>query len=289
MTLFDIYVEDMQVGLMEVIAELAPGESEVFPVAVTITQELIDGGCFTNTASAELREYFGQERPDQGQEIPGIGEEEYEVLLVVRDQAEACFTQTPELTILKEITAGDPYSLVGDEVEYKYTVTNTGTVTLIGPFTVEDDKIGTIADPANTSSLAPGEEIVFTATYTIVEGDLVEGSVTNIATGKGFFGDDEIESDPDEATAEASFNDIIARDDDAGTFQFSINPQVATINALDNDELKGGVATPANVILTTVTPDPTGTLTVDANGVITISANPQAGDYQLTYRITEVG
>ncbi|WP_289031667.1 pectinesterase family protein [uncultured Algoriphagus sp.] len=288
-TLFDIYVEDMQVGLMEVIAELAPGESEVFPVAVTITQELIDGGCFTNTASAELREYFGQERPDQGQEIPGIGEEEYEVLLVVRDQAEACFTQTPELTILKEITAGDPYSLVGDEVEYKYTITNTGTVTLIGPFTVEDDKIGTIADPANTSSLAPGEEIVFTATYTIVEGDLVEGSVTNIATGKGFFGDDEIESDPDEATAEASFNDIIARDDDAGTFQFSINPQVATINALDNDELKGGVATPANVILTTVTPDPTGTLTVDANGVITISANPQAGDYQLTYRITEVG
>ncbi|WP_456151125.1 DUF7507 domain-containing protein, partial [Algoriphagus marincola] len=138
-TLFDIYVEDMQVGLMEVIAELAPGQSEVFPVAVTITQELIDGECFTNTASAELREYFGQERPDQGQQIPGIAEEEYEVLLVVRDQAEACFTQDKSINIEKTSdleTSGeqDCFEVIAGEtvITYTFTVTNTGNVSLSG-------------------------------------------------------------------------------------------------------------------------------------------------------------
>ncbi|WP_338221301.1 DUF7507 domain-containing protein [Algoriphagus sp. oki45] len=284
-TLYDIYVEDIETGDNWIIDELVPEEDDTREVVVKITQELIDGRCYENTAIAEVREYFIDARvvPGQGQQLP------YEVILSDESSAEACFTQTPELTILKEITGGDPYSLVGDEVEYKYIVTNRGNVTLTGPFTVEDDKIGTIADPANTASLAPGEEIIFTASYTIGEGDLVAGSVTNIATGQGFFGQDEIESDPDQETATSRFNEILAVDDNAGTFQFSVNPQVSSVNALTNDELKGGPATPANVVLTTVTPDPTGTLTVDANGVITIAANPQAGDYQLTYRITEVG
>ncbi|WP_338226204.1 DUF7507 domain-containing protein [Algoriphagus confluentis] len=288
-TLFDIYVQDIETGDNWIINELAPGDTDTREVLVTITQEMIDDKCYFNTATAEIREYFIDARvvPGQGEQLP------YQVILRDEAFADACFTQTPELSILKEITGGDPYSLVGDEVDYKYTLTNTGNVTLSGPFTVGDDKIGTIDDANSTLELKPGDQIVFTASYTINENDLEEGSVTNVAIGKGFFTDGEveepIESDPDTETADASFNDILAVDDNAGTFQYSTSAQIAAINALDNDQLKGGPATSANVILTTLTPDPTGTLTVDANGVITIAANPQAGDYQLTYRITEVG
>ncbi|SFU01477.1 conserved repeat domain-containing protein/gliding motility-associated C-terminal domain-containing protein, partial [Algoriphagus locisalis] len=292
-TLYNIYVEDIETEDNWTIAELAPNAEDTRQVTVEITQEMIDGKCYENTAIAESREFI-----DGQQQSPGEGEFPggllYRVVAQDEDMADACFTQTPELTIDKEITAGDPYSEVDDVVEYSYTLENTGNVTLYGPFTVEDDKIdGTIADENNTVSLAPGDEIVFTATYAITAADLEEGSVTNIATGKGFIGEGEgqepIESDPDSETAEASFNEILAVDDFAGTFDYETTAQTSAVNALTNDELKGGPATPANVTLTTVIADPDGVLSVDANGEITIAPNPQAGNYQLTYRITETG
>ncbi|MBC6367554.1 hypothetical protein DDT91_12200, partial [Algoriphagus sp. AK58] len=264
-TLKGIVVTDPLTGLNQVIASLAPQADTVIVTKYVITQADLDAGKVDNTATASYEE-------------------------LERSADETVFaSQTAALTILKEITSGNPYSLVDDVIEYKYTLTNTGNVTLSGPFTVEDDKIGTIADPANTSILAPNDELVFTASYTVVASDLANGSVTNIATGKGYFGEGVVESDPDQETADASFNEILAVDDNAGTFQYSTVAQTSTVNALTNDKLKGGPATSANVVLTTVTPDPTGTLTVDGDGVITIGANAQAGDYQLTYRITEVG
>ncbi|MHA7131939.1 DUF7507 domain-containing protein, partial [Algoriphagus namhaensis] len=300
-TLFNLYVQDETAynaaddldkpNYEWFIAELTPGAEWTEQVEVEITQELIDGKCYENTAIVEVREYLETEQTPNGQ---GPSEEEYVVVLRDSSIAEACFTQEAELTITKTILSGDPYALIGDEIEYQYVLENTGTVTLTGPFTVEDDKIqGTIADATNTALLAPGESITFTATYVVVEGDLSAGSVTNIATGFGFFGEgegrEEIESEPDTQTADAQFNDIIARDDAAGTFSYSLTAQVATLNAFDNDELKGAPATNVNVILTTVIPDPEGVLSVDANGVVTIAADAPAGDYQLTYRITEVG
>ncbi|WBL42985.1 gliding motility-associated C-terminal domain-containing protein [Algoriphagus halophytocola] len=292
-TLYNIYVEDIETEDNWTIDELAPNAEDTRQVTVKITQEMIDGICYENTAIAESREFI-----DGQQQSPGEGEFPggllYRVVAQDEDMADACFPQTPELTIVKEITAGDPYSLVDDVVEYSYTLENTGNVTLYGPFTVEDDKIaGTIVDENSTASMAPGDEIVFTATYAITAADLEEGTVTNTAIGKGFIGEGEgqepIESDPDSETAEASFNEILAVDDFAGTFDYETTAQTSAVNALTNDELKGGQATPANVTLTTVIADPEGVLSVDANGEITIAPNPQAGNYQLTYRITETG
>nr|WP_051315853.1 gliding motility-associated C-terminal domain-containing protein [Algoriphagus vanfongensis] len=286
-TLYNVYVEDEMTEDQWTIDELAPEEFKTFTVEVNISQEMIDGECYENTAIAESREFLEDEQsPGQGE---GSQELLYRVVAFDEDDISACFTQTPGLTIVKEITDGDPYSLVGDAIDYKYTVTNSGNVTLDGPFTVNDDKIGVIADATQTSTLAPGEMIEFTATYIVKEADLSDGKVTNIATGLGYFEEEEVVSDPDDATAEASFNDILAVDDFAGTFDYETNLQTSSVNALANDELNGGQATTANVSLTTVIADPEGILSVDANGVITIAANAPAGDYQLTYRITEIG
>jgi uncharacterized repeat protein (TIGR01451 family) len=73
------------------------------------------------------------------------------------------------------------YSAVGDVLDYSFKVTNSGNVTLSGPFTVADDKATNELCPA-TASLAPNAFITCTASYTVTQADLDAGSVTNTAT-----------------------------------------------------------------------------------------------------------
>jgi uncharacterized repeat protein (TIGR01451 family) len=103
----------------------------------------------------------------------------------------------PFLTLLK---TADPttFNWVGDVISYSYELTNTGDVTLEGPFTVTDDK-ATVTCP-DTASLAPTESITCTASYTITLADVLAGAVTNSAIGTGFFLGDPVTSDVAEAT-----------------------------------------------------------------------------------------
>ncbi|SHO65430.1 DUF7507 domain-containing protein, partial [Algoriphagus zhangzhouensis] len=127
-TLYDIYVVDDKAGLMEVVPVLAPGASISFQASVIITQEMIDEGCFYNTAYAEIREVIDeQQQPGEGEDV------EYRVVL--RDdsnEVEVCFTQTPEIKITKTASYDDggDCSDVGEEILYTFVVTNTGNVTL---------------------------------------------------------------------------------------------------------------------------------------------------------------
>ena len=76
-----------------------------------------------------------------------------------------------------------PYDTVGEVLHYTYTLTNTGNVTLGGPFDITDDKA---TDAACTdSTVAPGDSITCTGTYAVTQADLDAGSVTNTATGTG--------------------------------------------------------------------------------------------------------
>jgi len=90
------------------------------------------------------------------------------------------------LTLTKTVAAAHTdYLVLAEEVTYTYTLTNSGTSTLAGPFTVSDDQIG---DPKGTLfacgtevSLAPGAATTCTATYIITQDDLDAGSLTNVA------------------------------------------------------------------------------------------------------------
>jgi LPXTG-site transpeptidase (sortase) family protein len=90
------------------------------------------------------------------------------------------------LTLAKAVAAAHTdYLVLAEEVTYTYTLTNSGTSTLAGPFTVSDDQIG---DPKGTLfacgtelSLAPGASTTCTAVYIITQDDLDAGSVTNTA------------------------------------------------------------------------------------------------------------
>jgi LPXTG-site transpeptidase (sortase) family protein len=92
-----------------------------------------------------------------------------------------------ESLALKKSTTTTSYKNVGDTINYNYTLTNTGGVTLYAPFDVGDNKIGggTFSCGAITS-LAPGANVTCTATYTVIAGDVSAGSVTNTATGTAY-------------------------------------------------------------------------------------------------------
>src|SRR5207247_1134139 len=68
-------------------------------------------------------------------------------------------------------------------ITYTYTITNSSNVTLAGPFSVTDDKLGTFA--CGTGPLAPGAPTSCTKTHTITQADLDAGSITNTATASG--------------------------------------------------------------------------------------------------------
>ena len=101
---------------------------------------------------------------------------------------------TPGLTLAK---SADPttYTVAGDVITYSYLLTNSGNVTLAGPFTVTDDK-ASVTCPT-TVTLAVGASITCTATYTITGADVTAGSVTNTATAAS---EDETTSNEDGAT-----------------------------------------------------------------------------------------
>jgi len=84
--------------------------------------------------------------------------------------------------ILLSITAApDPYVTAGQVISYTYGLKNTGTGNVIGPITMNDNKVTTNCSSAS-DPLTPGSTTTCTGTYTITQADMDAGSMTNTAT-----------------------------------------------------------------------------------------------------------
>ena len=84
----------------------------------------------------------------------------------------------PALTLIKHgvvdmsVVSPGNRADAGDKVDYTLTATNAGNVTLTG-VTVVDPKLGTLdCNPSQPASLAPGEQMVCTGSYTLTQADL---------------------------------------------------------------------------------------------------------------------
>src|SRR5439155_588479 len=122
----------------------------------TITQADIDAGSITNKATAS-----------------GNGLTSTEV------SATVTANQTKAITLVKSASP-TTYNAVGQVITYTYIITNSGNTTLAGPFTVTDDKQGTI--PCGTGPLAPSASITCSSPHAVTQSDIDAGSLTNIAT-----------------------------------------------------------------------------------------------------------
>src|SRR5690606_20759653 len=94
--------------------------------------------------------------------------------------------QQPGLVLDKSAEPSEELVL-GETITYTFTATNTGNTTLTG-VEIEDtefDAAGELSelecDPAQPATLAPGEVLECTATYTVEQADVDAGEITNAA------------------------------------------------------------------------------------------------------------
>ncbi len=161
-TLTDIVVDDPLVGTVDCpTTTLLPGEQTTCTATYTLTQDDVDAGVVDNTATV-------------------TGTDPNDTDVTSTDSTSTPIEQTPAIDLVKEATAvGDE---AGETIDYIFTVTNTGNVTLTG-ITVDDPLVGAV--DCLVTTLAPTESVTCTATYTLTQADVDAGQVENTATASG--------------------------------------------------------------------------------------------------------
>jgi uncharacterized repeat protein (TIGR01451 family) len=178
-TLHDVTVTDPHPGLSAIDygtwpgnpGELAPGQSVTATASYLLTQADVDAGAVHNTATA-------QGTPPTGAPVTGDG------------SASIAVAPAPAIALQKTAAyAAGATGKVGEHVDYSFTVSNTGNVTLHA-VAVDDPHTGLSAIdygtwPGKAGELAPGQTVTATATYVLTQADVDAGSVQNTATVSG--------------------------------------------------------------------------------------------------------
>ncbi|WP_198293619.1 DUF7507 domain-containing protein, partial [Algoriphagus resistens] len=253
LTLSDVTIVDDLIDLDESGITLEPGQELTYTGSVTVTQEDLDSGSIINSATASGTDPNGEDVDDS-------------------DSTESDADQRPSINVDKTLTS-DGYVEAGDVLEYTIAVTNTGNVTLS-----DVDVIDPLTEMSeNIPSLAPGESLVFTTTYTVTVADVDNGSVTNTATASG--------QDP-------NGEDII--DDDSQTTNGAESDEITVLKNAD----KSGYFEAGEVVTYTILVSNTGNSTIsDATVVDPLTGltedigtlDPgQTVTYTTTYTVTQV-
>ncbi|MBD0707228.1 hypothetical protein BU197_01985 [Streptomyces sp. CBMA291] len=151
---------------------LAPGEHLTCTVAYTAVQADIDRKHVDNTAHATAWQ--------NGTEVRSAD---------AKTHFEALFDA--RLSLTKQATPDDSASFtVGRVITYTYQVRNTGNTSMSGIGITETEFTGRgtvpeITCPEQTEPLAPGETVVCQGTYTLVQADIEQGTVSNTAHATG--------------------------------------------------------------------------------------------------------
>nr|WP_255433562.1 choice-of-anchor K domain-containing protein [Tessaracoccus sp. MC1865] len=181
---------------------LAPGESLECSAIYTVTQADLDNGSVDNTATTVGTPPVGEPVTDTDDEtVPA--------------------SQLPDIDLVKTADV-ESYDAVGDVITYTFVATNTGNVTLTD-VVITDPLPGLSAltcDLAQPTTLAPEASIECTATYTVTQADLDNGSVDNTATTTGTppIGDDVTDSDDETVPATQSPAIELTKDADVASY-----------------------------------------------------------------------
>ena len=139
---------------------LAAGASVI--VTYTMTATLAGDGSLANVACIQLEQASGDECATVTTEV----------------------AIAPSIGLIKSVSPSAPADFVLDqEVEYTFVATNTGNLALDGPTVTEVSFDGenpmSAIDCPPTAALAPGEQLVCTATYTITQADIDNHSLAD--------------------------------------------------------------------------------------------------------------
>jgi gliding motility-associated-like protein/uncharacterized repeat protein (TIGR01451 family) len=177
-TISDIAVTDPLTALNTTIPSLNPGDKQTYTQTYTITQDDLNEGSLSNTATAS-------------------GTDPSNNTITATDTETISGSQTPGLSVTKTASPKS-YSSAGDIITYTIEVENTGNVT-ISSIAVVDTLTGL---NTTVTSLAPQAKQSYSQTYTIKQTDMNAGSVSNTATASGI--------DPADNTVTASDTETIS-------------------------------------------------------------------------------
>ncbi|MBD9480710.1 DUF11 domain-containing protein, partial [Pseudoxanthomonas sp. PXM02] len=152
---------------------LAAGANTTCTGTYTVTQQDIDAGSLTNTATASGNSPTGSTTTSPP------------------DSATVTSTAAPALTVAKTVTSTGPYAL-GSTISYSVVATNSGTVTLNN--VVVSDPLLAAPNSTTCATLAPGASCTLTGSYAVQQTDVDAGQVVNTATA------DSNETDPETGT-----------------------------------------------------------------------------------------
>ncbi len=208
---FDVIDSDNEIIFEDVTnnnVTLEPTQALVMIAQYQVTQEDIDRGYVDNKAFAQAT--YRDDLPIQSEE----------------DEVTVNAEQDPGIEIIKEAISGQNYTGVGDVIEYQFTVTNTGNVTLTNVI-ITDDLVNNLTYqtvngnplPVGSITLAPGDVLVAVASYSVTQLDLDRGEVLNIASTVG--------QDP-------NGNDV--EDDDSQDVDGIQEPSITIEKSVDNED-----------------------------------------------------
>jgi uncharacterized repeat protein (TIGR01451 family) len=152
---------------------LAPGAAVTCTASYLVTQADVNKGTNTNTATAS------------GKSPAGV------TATSTSSGATVTIASVSTLSLVKSASPSDVASYVkGTVVTYSFAITNTGNTTLTNVHLLEGSFTGTNAlaaptCPAGAASLAPGDQVICSTQYTLVQGDIDHGSISNTASAEG--------------------------------------------------------------------------------------------------------
>ena len=148
---------------------LKPAQTTTCTATYTVRQSDVDRGRVDNTAVASASSSRGQVQSNE-------------------DEATVPLDQVRSLSLTKDGsvkgTGPDAMVLAGDTITYRYTVTNTGTVT-VRTLRITDSLRPLSPITCADSTLVPKQTTLCTATYTVRQADLDNGRVVNTAIAWG--------------------------------------------------------------------------------------------------------
>ncbi|WP_307530168.1 PKD-like domain-containing protein [Pedobacter sp. W3I1] len=148
---------------------LAVGASFTYNQVYTLSQSDKDAGSVSNTASVSAKTPAGNTITDISGTASGND-----------NPTETPISNTSSLTFTKVASAVG--MKIGESIDYNFTITNTGSVTLSNLILSDAAvDVGSIK-PASIATLAPGASVNVTAKHTLTQIDINQGSFTNQAS-----------------------------------------------------------------------------------------------------------
>ncbi len=162
---------------------LAPGAEDTtsFTASYTVTQADIDNGSFSNQATATGTPPSGSDVSDTSDNDSYVGSDP--TVTPICTEASIALIKTSDVVLDPTNNCYDVG--VGGTITYAFSVKNTGNVTLTGVTVADLNPAVTVV--GGPISLAPGAEDTtsFTASYTVTQADIDNGSFSNQATATG--------------------------------------------------------------------------------------------------------